>query len=163
MKLEPLSLSTACVMLVCTAPAQAQTRYSYSNDGSEVIDSQSRLVWRRCAEGMAWSGATCVGTANLYTHEQALVQAQTEGGWRLPNVKELSSLSNTAYYPAIDGAAFPNTPLEKFWTSTPFASWSLQYSDGHFDWNFAWSVRFTSPVVEPVLRTSKFAVRLVRR
>lgn len=126
-------------LLLAAASAQSQTRYTYSAAGDEVTDSKTGLIWRRCSEGQTWSGGTCTGTAATYTHEQALVQAQSQAGtagWRLPNVKELSSIVNKALVnPAIDSTAFPVTPSEWYWSSTPYAgysgyAWLVAFDDG---------------------------------
>lgn len=99
--------------------AQGADRFSYSSDGSEVTDSSTGLTWKRCVEGMIWSGTTCVNTANKYKHEDALKLAQTQTGWRLPNVKELFSIADLSRsQPAIDTTAFPSTPTKPFWSST---------------------------------------------
>lgn len=127
-------------LLACAVSAQAQSRYTYSAAGDEVTDSQTGLVWRRCSEGQSWSGSTCAGTAATYTHEAALVQAKAQvgaAGWRLPNVKELSSIvDKTRMNPAIDPTAFPATPSYYFWTSTPYAgdssgAWYVGFNDGY--------------------------------
>ncbi len=134
-------------------PAQAQARYSTSSDGSEVTDTQTGLVWRRCSQGQSWSGTTCTGTASTHTHEQALALAKTQTGWRLPNVKELSSLVDASRTnPSIDTTAFPNTPSDWFWSSTPYAGNSSN----------AWFVYFYIGVVSYDYRDYGFHVRLVR-
>jgi hypothetical protein len=149
-------LLTSVVLLVglCGAyTAQAQARYSYSADGSEVTDSKTGLIWRRCSEGQSWSSGTCSGTAVTYTHEPALVQAKTQTGWRLPNVKELSSITDrTRRIPAIDVTAFPATPANSFWTSTPDAG----------DASLAWYVDFSDGIVYLCGRSCPLPVRLVR-
>ena len=105
--------------LLLASPVLAQP-YSYSTDGAEVIDSKTGLTWRRCNEGLAWNGNTCAGTALRFTHEQALAHAQTQAGWRLPNVKELQSIVDRSRSdPAIDTIAFPGTPSWGHWTSSP--------------------------------------------
>jgi hypothetical protein len=54
-------------------------------------------------------------------------------GWRLPNVKELQTIvDETRADPAIDETAFPSTPSELFWTSSPVAG----------NANYAWNVYF---------------------
>jgi len=138
--------------MLAANPAQAQSRYSYSTDGGEVTDSQTGLVWRRCAEGMSWSGTTCSGSASLYTHEAALARAKTQSGWPLPNAKELSSLVDIGRSDlAIDPVAFPATPPVSFWTSTPYAG----------DPAFAWGVSFGYGSVSNSNRSGN-RVRLVR-
>jgi hypothetical protein len=116
------------------AQVQVQVRYSYSVDGTEVTDRKTGLVWQRCSAGQSWSATTtCTGTAATYTHEAALSFAKTQTGWRLPNVKELSSITDkTRSNPAIDVTAFPATPSYVYWTSTPFAGDALS----------AWCVNF---------------------
>jgi hypothetical protein len=129
------------VRLVRTSAVSAdvQSRYTYSAAGDEVTDSQTGLVWRRCCEGQTWSAGTCTGTAASYTHEAALMQAKAQAGaagWRLPNVRELSSITNkTGAAPAVDPMAFPATPSYFFWTSTPYAgnprnAWYVYSYDG---------------------------------
>lgn len=149
-------------LLLAAVSAQSQTRYTYSSAGDEVTDSKTGLIWRRCSEGQTWSGSTCNGTAATYTHEQALAQAQAQAGtagWRLPNVKELTSIAEKTHInPAIDPAAFPATPLKGHWSSTPYAVDSN--NAGH-----AWVVRFGDGYVNAAIgnRTFNFfPVRLVR-
>ena len=118
----------AAALLLAAASAHSQTRYTYSTAGDEVTDSKTGLIWRRCSEGQTWSGSTCTSTAATYTHEQALAQAKAQAGtagWRLPNVKELGSIADkTRTSPAIDPAAFPATPSNWYWSSTPYAVYS---------------------------------------
>jgi Protein of unknown function (DUF1566) len=116
--------------------AQSQARFTYSADGSEVTDSLFRLTWRRCVEGMVWSGTSCTGTPGSFNHNQAFAHAQSQSGWRLPNVKELASVvDETRQIPAIDPVAFPGTPAESHWSSTPQAgfpglAWFVSFYDG---------------------------------
>ena len=145
-------------LLVClwAAPVWAQAaRYSFSTDGSEVTDAQTGLIWRRCSEGQTWgpAAATCTGTVATYTHEAALAQAKTQPGWRLPNVKELSSLvDKSRVNPSIDVAAFPGTP-SWFWSSSPYAG----------NASSAWYVYFYNGYVNDYYsRTDGYHVRLVR-
>lgn len=114
-----------CLLGICPVAAFAQP-YTISTDGSEVTDTKTGLIWRRCAEGMTWSGVTCVGTASTYTHNAALQRATTQAGsvgWRLPNIKELSSIVDRSLTnPAIDRTTFPATPSNLFWSASPFVS-----------------------------------------
>ncbi|MCX8521150.1 MAG: DUF1566 domain-containing protein, partial [Rhodoferax sp.] len=90
------------VLGMCAWQAQADcptwpTADRFNQNGAEVTDRRTGLVWARCSLGQSWNGSTCTGTASTHTHEQALAQAQTANvggasGWRLPNVKELASL-----------------------------------------------------------------------
>lgn len=122
--------------LSSSVEALAQARYTYSDNGTEVTDVQAGLVWRRCSEGQIWSTGTCTGTPTGFTHEQALAYAKNQAGWRVPNVKELSSLIDTGRFnPAIDGNAFPLTPSALYWTSTPDVrlpslAWTVDFGIG---------------------------------
>ena len=137
---------------------QAVERFVVSADGQEVTDTRTGLIWRRCAEGMAFKGNTCTGNPTAYSHEAALQRATREAtrtglDWRLPNVKELSSLVDRSRIgPAIDSKAFPATPSEWFWSSSPYVG----YADS------AWVVDFDSGNVNDSSRGSYGAVRLVR-
>jgi hypothetical protein len=103
----------------------AKYRFWASEDGTEVTDTRTGLVWRRCAAGMVWNidSQACLGTATEFQWKEALDYAKTnrQGGWRLPNVKELFSITDhEVTKPAIDSLAFPNTPTSVgFLSSTP--------------------------------------------
>lgn len=148
------TLAAVALWLVATS-AQSQT-YTYSTAGDEVTDSKTGLIWRRCSEGQTWNGNTCTGTAATYTHEQALAHAKAQAGtagWRLPNVKELTSIANKAFVnPAIDSTAFPGTPSYYYWSSTPYAG----------DSSDAWVVYLYNGYVYGYGRGSYNHVRLVR-
>lgn len=133
------------VRLVHANPSSAvPTRYTLSTDGQEVTDIQTSLIWRRCPEGMVASGGACTGNAITFTQEQALQRATAQANstgvaWRLPNIKELASIAdkNTSN-PAIDSAAFPTTPSNDFWSSSPGVGVGLglacgvSFTDGGF-------------------------------
>ena len=108
-------------------PALAQQRYSASADGQEVPDNKTSLVWRRCAEGMSWKVRTCVGQAVYSNQADAAARAKAAAAsdnqpWRLPTMKELSSIVAVREAEegkaAIDAMTFPATPLARFWTSS---------------------------------------------
>jgi hypothetical protein len=118
------ALFFTCLLGLAPVIATAQP-YVISADGSEVTDLHTGLIWRRCSEGMSWSGTTCTGIATVFTHEAALQQAASQTSisgiaWRLPNVKELNSIADkTLINPAINPSAFPATPIANFWSSSP--------------------------------------------
>ena len=156
------------VVLLGFAPQLVMAQpWVISASGSEVTDQKTGLIWRRCAEGMTWSGTTCTGAALPYTHVSALQLATTQAtatgvAWRLPNIKELASLSEKSKSnPAIDATAFPATPSNWFWSSTPDAAGGSLLSN-------AWSVRFSDGGVRKFNRNSSIYlgfncnVRLVR-
>ena len=107
---------------------------------AQVKHQRTGLVWARCALGQEWDGTACLGDAQQLTWQQALIAAhgaqvdQTQG-WRLPNLKELSSLTERqCVRPSINAVLFPGTPEDDFWTSTPSVS----------DPDRAWVVAFTN-------------------
>lgn len=137
------------VRLVRGGKVPPSYRYSVSSDGQEVTDYASGLIWRRCAEGMAFSGGTCTLTASKFTHEGALqlaaARASSTGiAWRLPNVKELYSLSD--YSGSADTSAFPATPVtpagqDFFWSATRIwgifsKAWIVGFGSGEVSANF---------------------------
>jgi len=117
------------------------TRYAVSADGQEVTDNKTKLIWRRCSEGMVFSAGTCTGTASTYKQEAALQRAAAEANstgkaWRMPNIRELSSIADKYRHdPAIDTTAFPATPGEYFWSSSPANSydyvWGIAFDIGY--------------------------------
>lgn len=121
------------------------------------------LTWKRCYEGLVWSGTTCIddpNVADLYTWSQALQRGPGIGtfagfsDWRLPNQKELASIvERRNRNPAINATVYPNTPTAYFWSASPWA--------GRPD--FAWLVYFDYGYDFPYVKDYPyFAVRLVR-
>ena len=115
------------------------SRHYLSADGQEVTDETTGLVWKRCVEGMKWNGASCTGYPRYFTWYEAL-QSVVPGtaGWRVPNVKEMSSLIDPAATGtlAVNTRLFPGTSNDMFWTSTPytldtFYGWVVQSFYGY--------------------------------
>jgi hypothetical protein len=125
---------------------------------SSLLDVTTDLVWRRCSEGQTWNGSTCEGEAIKYTWQAALQlahQASDEDllGWRLPNVKELASITERdCVRPAVNSSLFPATPPDDFWTSTPSAD----------DPDRAWVVAFFNASHSIKEKDRFIYVRLVR-
>jgi hypothetical protein len=138
--------------------------YTISTDGSELIDqdelhSGDGLIWRRCAEGMVYSGGTCTGSPREFTYDEAMQHAQSEASstgiaWRVPEKDELVSIVDKSHSnPSIDPAAFPVTPVNgAFWSSSPFVG----------DSGVAWYVNFSYGSVSYYGRGYPYYVRLVR-
>lgn len=147
-----------------TAPA---SRFTDNDDGT-VTDKANGLHWKRCSEGQTWSGGTCTGATTSHSWQEALQLAEgaTDLGytdWRLPNIKELSSIIERACSsPAIDLAVFPATSATEnmgwFWS----ASTSIPVGgEGVYGWG-AWLVDFDRGHVRSQTKDSGLLVRLVR-
>ena len=149
-------VALALAIITTSSPqiAWASDRFAISASGTEVSDMTTGLVWRRCSVGQTYVNGSCAGSATLFTHQQALEYARSELGWRVPNVKELTSIVDGGRtHPNIDLAVFPGTPNSYFWSSTPVAGDSSQ----------AWAVRyFALGEFIGAARTGKGLIRLVK-
>ena len=138
------------------APTAPDSRFTNHGDGT-VSDSATGLRWKQCAEGLSGSGCA-TGTAATFIWQAALQRATDANfagytDWRLPNKNELESLvEQRCYGPAINGAHFPNTPADWFWSSSPYAYGS----------NGAWRVNFGYGYVYGYSKNYAMYVRLVR-
>lgn len=168
------------------APSVAE-RFTVSDDGLEVRDNKSRLIWQRCVHGMAWNGRTCAGTPTELDFNQAQglateLSKQTRQRWRLPHVPELRLLM--VHQPSdgkgdlVDAAMFPGTPAAWHWTaSTTVLSGGTfnQYSYANIAQNrtpgsvnrtqflHGWAVSFgTGEAVGNIKKRSPLVLRLVR-
>ncbi len=94
---------------------------AFSRSGDIVIDTTTGLQWQ--------DDATVATNTRTWTAAIDYCENQlTLGGyddWRLPNKKELLSITDRSRYnPAIDIAYFQNTALSYYWSSTTLASFS---------------------------------------
>ncbi|QNP60007.1 DUF1566 domain-containing protein [Paenacidovorax monticola] len=119
-----LALLAAATTAAAQGPSPTQPHLVPSDDGAYVIDTLAKIAWPRCVEGMHWTGKTCTGTAQLFTHAQAQALAtarwKAEGvAWRLPRVNELRRLvDKSTQPPALNPRLFPRAPAEWHWTAT---------------------------------------------
>ena len=101
------------------------TRFIVNTNGT-VFDNTTNLTWQREVpnETFNWK-------------EAKQYAANLGDGWRLPTREELLSIEDrSGWNPAIDAAAFPNTPSEWFWSSLPVAgssdvAWAVNFYSGH--------------------------------
>lgn len=113
-----------CVRASYVAP---DPRFTY--DASTVSDQGTGLQWQRDHfPARDWLAA-------LDTCESLDLAGHTD--WRLPTLKELQTLvDDRRLQPSIDVVAFPDTPSEWFWSSTPIQyppneAWATSYTDGY--------------------------------
>lgn len=129
------------------------SRYQILANGAEVKDLENNLIWQRCQVGMNWYEDTCTGKATEFTFDDA--QKQAGNGWRVPTIRELSSLiycssgkmqkeryigndsvpikkwcDGDYTIPTINTKAFPNTPVSFVWSDD---FWYVGFHDGDFD------------------------------
>lgn len=119
--------------------------FADNGDGT-VTDRRTGLVWQQ-KEGLAagnWEDAlNYVATLNLGGHTD----------WRLPNLKELESISSPyAAKPSIDTRFFPDTAAALFWSSTTLAQRAQR----------AWTIDFRYGVISYNDKTDALHVRAVR-
>ena len=146
----PSAASTCFSDLVETTPS---SDFTALEGGAVVRHEPTGLEWRRCVEGMSWTGTGCTGSANTETWQLALQHADSVSGWRLPNINELLSIvERCRTNPAVNLQVFPGTPQSAFWSASPSAG----YSDR------AWNVGFTVGLAYWNRRSNSYGVRLVR-
>jgi hypothetical protein len=103
-------------------------RYTIAN--GTVYDTKTKLTWQQAVPSSTYTQ----GGAASYCATLGLNGAT----WRLPTMKELLSivdLSVPTPGPTIDATAFPGTPADYFWSSTPYAgipgsAWSALFYYG---------------------------------
>jgi hypothetical protein len=105
-----------------------------------VTDGVTGLLWQGCAAGQ--SGSICSATASTHTWQESLAYCERLdwGGrtdWHLPDIEELASIvDDRRPSPAIDVAAFPETPPGgTFWSSSSYAgepsmAWAVAFGSG---------------------------------
>lgn len=141
------------------APETSPASHFSELSSTELVDSSTGLIWQRCAVGQTYTDSQCTGDATRFTWQQALVYVQQlahdeQKAWRLPNVKELATLTERqCVRPAINASVFPNTPSDDFWTSTPSVDDPLR----------AWVVAFFNSSHSTKQKDRFVFVRLVRQ
>jgi hypothetical protein len=154
-----------------TAPA---SQFVANSDGT-ATDTTTGLMWMRCSLGQTWDGdsSDCGSDsdATALTWQAALAAAESYGDddyaasdgleatadysdWRLPNSKELISITEASCYkPAINATIFPDTKQSHYWSGSVSAS-----SDG-----YAWATSYSASItVSAKVMTDAYYIRLVR-
>jgi len=126
------------------APTPSSSAFTANGDGT-VTDSRSALVWQQAVD----PGLYDQDGAKNFCVEFPLAG----GGWRLPTKAELESIVEfDVWGPAIDSVAFPSTPTNYFWTSSPHAA----------DRSAGWVVLFSTSQSSLRPATGVYLVRCVR-
>jgi hypothetical protein len=116
--------------IACATAALADApsgRYTFPATGT-VYDTRTQLTWQQAVD----PGTYTQSAASTYCTGLSLAG----GGWRLPTKAELESIvDDTRSNPSIDPTAFPSTPGNYFWSSSPYVAASGGYG---------WFVNFIS-------------------
>ncbi|EIA3112227.1 DUF1566 domain-containing protein [Vibrio cholerae] len=160
-------------------PTATVNKYVVNPNGT-VYDKETNLTWMRCSLGQTWDGKTCTGEAKSASWNYAMLMHSSDGpeAWRLPTIEELESivycsegrklsarpegryvrdtngkcLGDNYQRPTIDLFVFPNTPLEGYWSSSPYARGSAD----------VWSVGFHFGGIFTTEQFKSNNIRLVR-
>ncbi|MBS4096698.1 MAG: DUF1566 domain-containing protein [Sulfuricella sp.] len=145
--------ATASKTITVAAQAATTPTADFTDNGDGTVTHKiTGLTWKRCAEGMTWTGSTCVGMAKTYTWAQANALS-TGGGWRLPTIAELVTIvERDNVSPAINATIFPATTVSYFWSASAYAG----NSDN------TWNVLFGNGNDNPIYKMGYWYVRLVR-
>lgn len=164
-------------------PAKDGDGFVASEDGSSVLQPHTKLIWRRCAEGVRWTGTGCEGAPQLLTRGEAQTLAsalaKAEGlAWRVPHSKELQRLARATAQPQESvETVFPAAPTGWHWSATVSVDTShvnqyeyknIERGITHLNANriaflHGWAVNLlTGEAREDVLERTKLPVRLVR-
>ncbi len=134
-------------------PASTPSVRFVVNSDNTLTDTKTHLVWKRCLEGL--EGSACEqGSPIALNWAEALLYLNThQSEWRLPNIRELSTLVETqCANPAINLEVFPGALSSHVWTSSPY----------HFYTHYSWYVdfQFGLPTYDERIRLKM--LRLVR-
>jgi hypothetical protein len=109
-------------------------RFTDNNNGT-VTDKLTGLIWLKNANALGektWADALSAANSLASGSIPGLTDGSQAGDWRLPNVRELQSLIDYAFYsPALpntlgtgkwaEGNPFQGVQLSKYWSSTTYA------------------------------------------
>ena len=146
-------------------PRNRDSVYEISVDGQTVTDTRTGLMWKRCSQGQNWDGNTCSGSGGTFIWDNALASAEasTFAGyedWRLPNIKELESLTEPCRDTAsINDTVFPGTMNWRYWSASPRFNPNTVHG---YPKKAAWCLNFGPAVVQSGPRDGAYHVRLVR-
>lgn len=120
----------------CVSDGESELSSFTNNGNGTVTDAKTGLVWQQGEPGaMTWPDAL------NYCENLELPSENGQGAWRLPNIKELESISDDAVFDpvnhpiAINTNAFPNAIANGYWSSTtnayyPVSAWAVSFGWG---------------------------------
>ncbi len=118
--------------------------HTVNGDGT-VTDNRTGLIWVQAdTVDKTWDEA-------LRYCEDLTMAGSSD--WRLPNIKELSSINDESRVrPSLDATAFPGAPSALFWSSTTLINQTAR----------AWTVDFTLGIASYNTKTDRLRIRCVR-
>ncbi|MBI5557052.1 MAG: DUF1566 domain-containing protein [Deltaproteobacteria bacterium] len=132
--------------------------WEMKTDDNTIHDKDNKYTW--CDTNPATNGGYA-GTCGNGTDTEDFINVINGGNfgghddWRLPSVKELSSLLNASIPmpgPTIDTSYFPDTVSSDYWSSTTSVNYTYN----------AWRVHFTSGYVASLNKSNSYYARAVR-
>ena len=128
------------------------TRFIVNEKQGIAFDIMTKLTWKICAEGIAYSNGHCTGDMNFTWDDANKIFGNQVSGWRLPSIDELKSIvEQRCVAPAINLQAFPDTQPSSFWSA------NTDPGDSDYAYNIFWG----RGLVGNDLKTRGFYVRLV--
>lgn len=149
-------------------PTTPTTQFSL-NKNATVTDNKTKLIWQRCYLGQSYNQEhhRCEGSAETMAWDDALQAGhnskisvdKSPKNWRLPSLKELSSIiEKTCYSPAINQEVFPGEGFTAVWAVLD------ETRKGHdIRQNSFFLVNFVNGNVNYLPRNRHGAVRLVHK
>jgi hypothetical protein len=108
-----------------SSPTAPPGRYTVTNGA--VYDTQTKLSWQEVVSTSSYNWAD----ATTYCSGLSLDGV----GWRVPAIGELQTIVDESTNPSVDGAAFPMTPSDYFWSASavvedPSRAWTAFFANG---------------------------------
>jgi len=143
---------------------------SYTRNTYTVNDNVTGFEWQRyghgssngytaptavgnCATGGSYSSGYCTYSWQNALKYCANLNMDGKTDWRLPNVKELTSIVHySTYSPSINTSYFSNTASNYYWSSTTYS----------FNSSYAWNVYFNYGNSNGTNKATRYRVRCVR-
>lgn len=127
-----INLCTALISTTCVAEI-IDNRFEVIENGTQVRDLKTKLIWQRCSVGQKLDGNNCLGKPKGFKFNN--LNESTTDGWRVPEKDELMSIVDaTINKSTINQKAFPNTPASDYWTGTHYAfttnAWLVNFDYG---------------------------------
>lgn len=180
-----ISILLASLLLQACGQPRIGHENRYIDHGDETVtDTETGLMWMRCALGQVWIDDSCKGEAQRYTWLHAMVAAKEHrfagyDDWRLPDIEELKGLvycssgepryTGLRHRPNVDfidielceGDYERPTIDQAVFPDTPASFfWSASPYAGNSD--YAWVVLFYYGDDNWLNRSNGYRVRLVR-